>query len=81
MLTHHEMVGLAECVPHLGDLPSERVPEKGVQFRRGDKIAATARFPHRLPVVPQLGVIEREIHESGKGDRPVLVDDARDLQM
>ncbi len=81
VLPHHERVGAVQPLPHLGDLPGDGDAEKWMQLGRGDEVATPAGTPGGRLIVANLGMIERNLHEAGEGDRflsPDLVTQDRD---
>ncbi|GBD17491.1 hypothetical protein HRbin26_02415 [bacterium HR26] len=73
VLAQGERIGAAEQAPELVELPGECPAEDRVDLRRSEEVAATPGAEGRV-VIAVLRVIERQLHEAGKGDRPVPLD-------
>ena len=74
-----EVLGCAHLVVPLADLPRQQSPENRLQLGIGVEIAFNAERIARPLVVAVLGVIERQLHEPAKRDRPPGADLGRDF--
>ena len=61
-------IGAIEAFPALRDLPRQGDTEEGVSLGRGQEVAGATRPAHGGEVVPPHRMIERQLHEPGKGD-------------
>ncbi len=68
VLADDERVWAVESLPALGDLPRQGDAEERVRLGGGEKVAGPAGAPLRRSVVAPLRVVERQLHEAGKGN-------------
>ena len=68
------LCGCREHAGHLGDLHREQLAEQRPDVDAGKKIAGAARSLGGAGVVAVLGMVERQLHERGHGDRAAVAD-------
>ena len=64
---------------HLRELCFQQRAKQRADVDAGKKIARAARSLNRAGVVPVLGIVEREIHERGHGERTTITDQVREM--
>ena len=69
---------VANELEHLSKLHREQFAEERADVDAGEEVARTARPPSRASVVAEGGMVEREVHERGHGERAAFTDDVGD---
>jgi hypothetical protein len=75
---HRERVGPAERLPRLLQQPADGGAEDRIRLRGGEEVALPARSRRGPPVVAELGLVQRSLHEPREGDGPAVLDLAPD---
>ena len=73
--------GLRGCLEnrrHLGELRGQQLAEQWADVDAGKKIARAAGSQGGAGVVTELGIVQREIHERGHGERTAITDEVRE---